>query len=87
VFLPKNDFGIPHMLSVIECRALQSKPPPPRIAKREIDHVDDLLFGKPLDSVDLHPDVKGIYGDAFKQLEEVDRVCPLAFIFLVFLFC
>lgn len=78
LFLPRDDFGIPQMLSVIECRALKPASPLP-----PLDHVDDLLFGRPLDSVTLHPEIKDIYADSFKQLEDMDKVRGFILYFIV----
>lgn len=71
VYLPKDDFGLSQMMSIIEFKATKSKtkeasPPHP---------VDELLFGVPIDLESLHPDIREIYAPAFKQLEELDKVC------------
>ena len=70
VVLPKDDFGLSQMMSIIEFKALKPKGkerPPPH-------PVDELLFGIPVDLDSLHPDVREIYAPAFKQLEETDKV-------------
>jgi len=86
VVLPKDDFGISQMMSIIEFKALKPKGkerPPPH-------PVDELLFGVPVELDSLHPEIREIYAPAFKQLEEIDKVtliflpfssilrCPLA---------
>lgn len=71
IILPKDDFGLSQMMSIIEYKATKSKPkgaPPPH-------PVDELLFGVPLDLESLHPDIREIYAPSFRQLEEIDKVC------------
>jgi hypothetical protein len=71
IFLPKDDFGLSQMMSIIEFKATKTKTkeaPPPH-------PVDELLFGVPIDLESLHPDIREIYAPAFKQLEEIDKVC------------
>lgn len=70
VMVPKDDFGVAQMLAVIEARGRIRKKPslPP------LDPVDDLLFGREIDMNSLHPKIKEIYSDTFKQLEEMDHV-------------
>ncbi|PCH41669.1 hypothetical protein WOLCODRAFT_137536 [Wolfiporia cocos MD-104 SS10] len=67
--LPKDDFNLQHMMSVIEARASQRKTPelPPQ------DPVDELLFGKQLDPSTLHPDIGDIYSSTLQQLDEMDE--------------
>ncbi|CCM03244.1 uncharacterized protein FIBRA_05369 [Fibroporia radiculosa] len=69
VILPKNDFGLTHMMGIIECRAAQNKIPdvPPQ------DSVDEMLFGKRFDTSTLHPHIRDIYSTTFKHLEEMDE--------------
>jgi hypothetical protein len=66
------------MLAVIELGASQRSPSPP-----PIDLVEEMFFGKKLDVESLHPQVQDIYSDAFKQLDEMDKVCRLRFHFLL----
>lgn len=69
-FVPKDDFGLSHMLAIIELGALQKSvtPPPP-------DFVEEMFFGKKLDVGTLHPQIHDIYSDTFQQLEDMDKVC------------
>lgn len=67
--LPKDDFGISHMLAIIESKASQPKNPLPPLSAAE-----ELLFGRPIDAQALHPQVRDIYASAFKQLMEIDKV-------------
>jgi len=70
VVLPKDDFGLSQMMSIIEFRALKPKAkevPPPH-------PVDEFLFGIPFDLDALHPEIRDIYAPAFKQFEETDKV-------------
>ncbi|OBZ66553.1 hypothetical protein A0H81_13412 [Grifola frondosa] len=69
--LPKNDFGLADMMAIIELRAsLDNKIPelPP------LDPVDEMLFGRQLDLISLHPEIRSIYASTLKQLEEMDEV-------------
>ena len=68
--LPKDDFGVGNMMAVIEYRAARPKPTVP-----PLDPVDEILFGRPIDTAALHPEVRNIYAASFKELEEVDKVC------------
>jgi hypothetical protein len=67
-FLTKDDFGLSHMLAVIELGASQRAETPP-----STDVVEELFFGKKLDVNSLHPQVQEIYADTFKQLDEMDK--------------
>lgn len=66
--LLKDDFGVGHMMAVIEYRATQAKVP-----LAPLDPVDEMLFGRPMDAAALHPDVRDIYAASFKELEDVDK--------------
>lgn len=68
-FVPKDDFGVSHMIAFIEYKASQPKTPLPPLTP-----ADELLFGRPIDMQALHPTVRDIYADAFRQLEEMDTV-------------
>ena len=70
VVFPKDDFGLSHMLAIIELRASAAKRPelPP------LDPVDELLFGREIDINTLHPKIRDIYADSFKELDEMDTV-------------
>ena len=67
--IPKDDFGLSHMMAVIECKSVQ-----PRTVLPPLHPADELLFGRPIDLEGLHPSVREIYGPGFKQLEEFDKV-------------
>ena len=71
LILPKNDFGLNEMMAVIEMRASLNKKPP---EYTPIDPVEEMLFGKPIDPLTLHPEIRNIYASTFKQLEEMDQV-------------
>ncbi|KAJ7595076.1 hypothetical protein C8J56DRAFT_456317 [Mycena floridula] len=65
----EEDFGITHMLAIIEYKASKGKTSLP-----PLDPVDDLLFGRAVDSGSLHPRIKDVYASGFKQLEEMDSL-------------
>ena len=67
--ISKDDFGLSHMMAVIECKSTQ-----PRTALLPLHPTDELLFGRLVDLEGLHPSVREIYGPGFKQLEEFDKV-------------
>ncbi|KAG6917945.1 hypothetical protein DXG01_000383 [Tephrocybe rancida] len=68
--IPHDDFGVAHMLTIIEYKDAKPKTPLP-----PLNPVDALLFGRPLDLQALHPQIRDIYAPTFKQLEEMDKVC------------
>ncbi|KAF5367015.1 hypothetical protein D9758_003865 [Tetrapyrgos nigripes] len=68
----KNDFGVSHMMAVIEYRALASKPKV-GIADRG-DPVDEMLFGRKMDLAALHPKIRDVYASSFKEMEEMDQL-------------
>lgn len=73
LYLPKDYFGVTEMMAVIESRAgHRAKPELP-----PLDAVDELLFGREIDVNALHPQIREVYSDVFKQLEEMDNVRPL----------
>lgn len=59
-----------HMMAIIEYGATKAKTPLP-----PLDPIEELLFGRPVDMDSLHPRVKDIYVDGFKQLNDMDKVC------------
>ncbi|KAF8056706.1 hypothetical protein FPV67DRAFT_1531114, partial [Lyophyllum atratum] len=67
--IPKDDFGVAHMLTIIEYRDAK-----PRIPLPPLHPADELLFGRPMDLQALHPHVRDIYAPTFKQLEEMDKI-------------
>lgn len=68
--VPKDDFGLAHMLAIIECK---NAPPAHAAALPPLDPVDALLFGREIDVEGLHPQIRDIYASTFRQLEEMDR--------------
>ncbi len=80
--IPKGDFGIENMMAVIECRAalmtLQGQSASQTYIATSLpplEPADEILFGRPINFESLHPRVRDIYVDGFKQLEEIDKVC------------
>ncbi|KAJ7733770.1 hypothetical protein DFH07DRAFT_754608 [Mycena maculata] len=72
LFIPEDDFGVSHMMAVIEFRgSVPRKPLPP------LDPVDEMLFGRPVDMGSLHPKIRDIYADAFKHMDDMDKVNQL----------
>jgi len=67
--IPNDDFGVSHMMAIIEYKAHQPKTPLP-----PLHPVDELLFGRPLDLDSLHPNIRDIYTVGFKQLEDFDKI-------------
>jgi muramidase (phage lysozyme) len=67
--LPKDDFGVSHMMAIIELAALQDRPAPPP----PVHPVDEMLFGRPMDMEELHPAIREVYAPTFKQLDEMDQ--------------
>ncbi|KAF5371469.1 hypothetical protein D9615_009595 [Tricholomella constricta] len=67
--IPKDDFGIAQMLTIIEFRDAKPKVPLP-----PLHPVDELLFGRPMELQTLHPHVRDIYAPTFKQLQEMDKI-------------
>lgn len=80
--IPKDDFGISHMMAVIEYKAAQARKREDEGKKKDgergkgsgVDVVDERLFGTPVDLDSLHPQVRGIFEGGFKMLEEMDKV-------------
>ena len=62
------------MLAIIEHKESKPRKPLP-----PLDPVDELLFGRSLDLNTLHPKVREIYSDSFKQLDDMDKVCDFSF--------
>ncbi|TFY80905.1 hypothetical protein EWM64_g3106 [Hericium alpestre] len=67
--LPKDDFGVSHMMAIIEFAGIRDKTPP----LPPLDPVDELLFGRQFNVNTLHPEVCEIYGSTLQQLEEMDK--------------
>lgn len=70
VTLPKDDFGVSHMMAIIELSGLQDKPAP----LPPLNPVDEMLFGRPLNLDELHPAIKEIYAPTLKQLDEMGQI-------------
>ncbi|KAL0060856.1 protein phosphatase regulator [Marasmius tenuissimus] len=70
--IPKDDFGVSQMMAIIEYRASKNKG---TVAEAPIKHdpVDDMLFGRQLDLATLHPKIRDIYADSFREMDEVDK--------------
>jgi hypothetical protein len=68
--LPKDDFGVSHMMAIVELAGLRGRAPP----LPKLDAVDELLFGRAFDVESLHPLVREIYAPSFRQLDDMDRV-------------
>ncbi|KAI0301902.1 hypothetical protein B0F90DRAFT_1716269 [Multifurca ochricompacta] len=68
--LPKDDFGVSHMMAIIELAGLQDKPAPPA----PVHPIDEMLFGHPINTDELHPGIMEIYAPTFKQLDEMDQI-------------
>ncbi|KAJ3929847.1 MAG: hypothetical protein NXY57DRAFT_976713 [Lentinula lateritia] len=72
----KEDFGVSHMLSVIEFRAMKPKTLN-KLGGRsdsDVDPVNDMLFGRPIDLDSLHPKIRDLYADSFKRMAEMDEM-------------
>ena len=67
--LPKDDFGVSHMMAIIELAGLQDKPAPPP----PVHPIDEMLFGPSMDVKELHPAIREIYEPTFRQLAEMDQ--------------
>jgi hypothetical protein len=86
--LPRDDFGISHMMTIIEYKAAQLKNEKAagkeqalrsQIKGTDDDVVEERLFGKHVDLDSFHPEVKDIYASGFKMLEEMDKVSLMLF--------
>jgi len=67
--IPQDDFGISHMMAIIEYAGSTPKiiPPP-------MNPVDEHLYGRKFHVGSLHPEIQSIYADSFKKLDDVDQV-------------
>ncbi|KAF7313774.1 Heat shock protein [Mycena chlorophos] len=70
IHLTDDDFGVSHMMAVIQLRASST----PRKAPAPVDPVDEMLFGRQLEMNSLHPKVRDIYAGAFKYLDDTDKL-------------
>ncbi|EJD42457.1 hypothetical protein AURDEDRAFT_186041 [Auricularia subglabra TFB-10046 SS5] len=67
------DFGVGRMIALIELSAALSSRPSSRSAPREpTGDFDDVLFGTKVDLQELHPGVRDVYQDTFRQLDDLD---------------
>ncbi|KAK6981226.1 heat shock protein [Favolaschia claudopus] len=69
VVIPKDEFGVAHMMTVIELRGSV-----PRKPLSSLDPVDELLFGRPIDLPSLHPKIREVYADSVRQMNDVDKM-------------
>ncbi|KAF7312146.1 Mitochondrial import inner membrane translocase subunit TIM44 [Mycena indigotica] len=69
LFLPRDDFGLSHMMSIIELRASQSHP---RQVHGKQHPIEEMIFGRELDLSSLHPRIRSGYANSFKLFEETD---------------
>lgn len=67
-YISKDDFGISHMMAIIEIVGSAPKAP-----QTSVDPVEELLFGKPIDVTTLHPDIQEMYAGPFQQLDEMEK--------------
>jgi hypothetical protein len=67
--IPRDDFGVSHMMAVIEFAGSTPKPVVPKLHP-----VDELLYGRKFNIGSLHPEIRGIYDESFKKLEDMDKV-------------
>lgn len=67
--IPRDDFGVSHMMAVIEFAGSTPKPVLPKLHP-----VDELLYGRKFNIGTLHPEIRGIYDESFKKLEDMDKV-------------
>ncbi|KZV73626.1 hypothetical protein PENSPDRAFT_750027 [Peniophora sp. CONT] len=79
VYVPRDDFGVGRMMSIIELAGLAGKAQDAEEKEREKrarDPLEDVLFGRDVRGVvgGLHPAVRDIYEGGVKGLEEMDRV-------------
>lgn len=77
--IPRDDFGISHMMAIIEYQATQVKNKENAAAvmvegETETNVVDERLFGRRVHLEQLHPQVRNIFEGGFKMLEEMDKV-------------
>ncbi|KAF8554659.1 hypothetical protein OG21DRAFT_1439888 [Imleria badia] len=68
-YICPNDFGVAHMLAIIEIAGTVSKPPEP-----PMHPVEEMLFGRSIEVQTLHPEIREIYSGAFQQLDEMDKM-------------
>ncbi|KAI0072936.1 hypothetical protein K474DRAFT_1723987 [Panus rudis PR-1116 ss-1] len=72
LYIPADDFGVSHMMAVVEVRARLELGP--RVDLPRLDPVDELLFGREIKPESLHPKIREIYAPTFRQLDEMDNV-------------
>lgn len=89
--IPRDDFGISHMMAIIEYQATQMKEKEKAAAvmtegEIETNVIDERLFGRRVRLEQLHPQVRDIFEGGFKMLEEMDKV-RLRLIYQWFVIC
>ncbi|KAG6331524.1 hypothetical protein ID866_7566 [Astraeus odoratus] len=67
-YIPKDDFGVSHMMAIIEIASSVN-----RSIEPPLHPIEELLFGKSVEVQSLHPDIREIYSGAFQQLDEMDK--------------
>jgi hypothetical protein len=67
--IPDDDFGVAHMMAVIEYTGTA-----PKTTLPPLHPVDELLYGRKFDVESLHPAIKELYLDSFKKLDDMDKV-------------
>lgn len=76
LILRETDFGVSRMIARIELAAATNKPrkpQPPRI-RNPYEDLDTALFGPRIDLSELHPSLRDVYQDTFRQLDDLDQV-------------
>jgi hypothetical protein len=43
-----------------------------------------MLFGRPVDLASLHPKIRDVYADAFKQMDDMDKVRVVSLLSFLF---
>ncbi|EJD35956.1 hypothetical protein AURDEDRAFT_188539 [Auricularia subglabra TFB-10046 SS5] len=69
--LRESDFGVSRMVARIELLAATGKRSKPRIRDPRED-LDAAIFGTRVDLNELHPDLRDVYKDTFRQLDDLD---------------
>jgi hypothetical protein len=67
--IPEDDFGVAHMMAIIEYTGTT-----PKTTLPPLHPVDELLYGRKFDVESLHPAIKELYSDSFKKLDDMDKV-------------
>lgn len=84
IHIPKDDFGITHMMAIIERSACARKRidlglgpdavvPLTRTKLGALDPVDEMLFGRELDLGRVHEGVRDVFREGFRVVQEADE--------------